>query len=356
MTLDDLSSAPPSAVAALAGMRVGTRCGQGVYAAPCPVCNAERAHTRKGRADKRLAVLIRSAGAVVCCACEASMSRLDLVTRSRFGRLWRDLSAEERAVCLDAPVPAPEPPEPPPKRLDVETWGRLLSVCESASEDALCRLWAEGRGLRLPSVALAVTGEPREDVPLWTSGGLWLPDLGARLLIPCYDGDGIVRGARVRNVSGGPIKEQALRRYSCTGLVMIGAELRDEWMRGERASKPCVLVEGTPDRFAAGFAWRDRHVIGMMNGSWGKGCTWLRRERLHPETVFVHQEDAPDQHGKRKGQEYAERVRLLAPWVRTVKVSRVWEVAGVPWVEGEDLADLARKSALPTWSELVARN
>lgn len=349
MTLDDLATISPAAVAELAGMRAGTRCGAGVYAAPCPLCSAELAHVKKGRADRRLAVLIRFSGAVTCCSCEVSMSRLDLLTRSRYGLLWGELTRVERAVCLDAPMPAPEPVEPPPARLGIEGWGKVLRVCESASIDPLCVAWAERRGLRLPGGVLAATGTPEADVPLWTAGGLWMPDLGGRLIVPCYDGDGMIQGARVRNVTGGPIKEQAIRGYSATGLVMIPSALAAEWRRGEPASKPCTLIEGTPDRLAAGWAWRERYAIGLFAGSWGAGGTWLTRKRLHEDTVFLHQEDAADKHGHRKGQEYAAKVCSLAPWVRPVGVSAVWRAAGVEWSEGDDLALLAERAEVPGW-------
>lgn len=351
MTLADLDLAPPSAVVALAGLREGSRCHAGIYAAPCPICSAERAHTRKGRADKRLAILVRYHGAVTCCACGVSMSRADLVAHARHGRAWRALDASERAACLDAPAPAPAPPVEPPRRLDVALWAALTWACVPAYQDRECVAWATSRGLHLPPDALAVVGDADADLPLWTSGGHWLPDLGARLLLPAYDGEGWPRGARLRNVRGGPIKEQAIRGYSATGLLYAPLALRERWRAGGVADRPALLVEGGPDRMAAGWSWREAHVCGLWNGSWGNGASWLRR--LGSEVWFIHQEDAPDQHGKRAGQEYARRLELLIPGLRLVGVSRVFELAGVPWTEGEDLADLARRSALPRWDEVA---
>jgi hypothetical protein len=351
MLLTDLDQAAPDEVARLAGRSLSGRCARGVYAGPCPLCNAERAHTRKGRADKRAALLIRDQGAVTCCSCEVSFSRADLLALSRYGRAWKALDAFERAACLDAPTPTRAPPVEPPRWLSGEVWARLQALCRPARLDPACRAWAEGRGLILPADALAVVGDPVEDVPLWTSKGGWLPDMGGRLILPCYGGDGLVHGARVRNIwRDAMIKEQALRGYSATGLVYIPPLLQVEWAQGQQASRPCTIVEGGPDRMAAANAWRDRYVIGVYNGSWGQGQTWIRG--LHPDTVFVHQEDAADKHGHRKGQEYGVRLQLLAPFVRLVGVSAVWRAAGEAWVEGDDLAALAERAKVPAWADI----
>lgn len=82
------------------------------------------------------------------------------------------------------------------------------------------------------------------------------------------------------------------------------------------------------------------------------GATWLTR--CGPDPVFVHQEDAPDKHGVRKGQWYAERLALLVPGLRCVGVSRVYAALGIPWKAGDDLAGLSgRGIGLPIWRDVL---
>ena len=355
MLLSDLDVAAPSEVIRLAGLREGRAGSGGVYAAPCPLpgCGAERAHTRaNGGADKRLAVLVRNKGAVTCCACGVSMSRGDFVALARFGVRWAGLTREQRAVMLEAPAPPVAPPVEPPKRLDQETWRRLLWATIPARQDRECAAWAMRRGLRFPSDARAIVGAPDEGLPLWTTGErrLWLPDLGARLLLPCFDGQGNPRGARIRDVRGGKIKERALQGYDATGLLYVPRALRDLWREDREPDRVVAFVEGGPDRLAGGWAWRGQaHVCGLFNGSWGAGCDWSGVRRRGPAPVLVYQEDAPDQHGKRAGQEYARRLAVAIPGLRVVGVSKLFAAAGVSWTEGEDLADLARRGTIPPW-------
>lgn len=349
MTLSDLDLAPPSAVAALAGLspkpereRQG-----GLYVAPCPLCSRDSAHSKGARPDRRGPVHIRDGWA--CYGCDEKGSRADLIALARLGKRWGACSAEERAELLNAP--APEPRKEAAEVLDylpAEVWERLVALSIPAHEDEGCRRWAERRRLRLAPDLLAIVGDPIEGVPLWTAKGAWLPDFGARLLCPMADASGAIRGARLRSVLPEPLlKEQALRGYTARGLVYAPWAVRRCWLAGEAYGGPVVLLEGKPDQLAGWAAWgKERACLGFLEGSFGDP-RWLARDRLSGDVVMVFQEDRPDAKGRRKGETFARRARAVREDVRLVGVSEVWKEAGRDWEEGMDLGDLAGE--VPGW-------
>jgi hypothetical protein len=280
-----------------------------------------------------------------------------LIALSRLNKWWRDCSREERAQLLGSEPPPPRVSLPPAlDYLPAEGWEALVSVCVPAVRDPLCVEWAERRGLRLAPDLLAAAGDPVEEAPLWTKDGRWLPDFGARLVLPLSDHHGAIRGARLRDVlprdeqTQRP-KEQALRGYSAQGLCYAPWSVRKAWQAGEPYPGPCALLEGKPDQLAAWRAWgAERAVLGFLEGSFSRGAPWLAG--LSGDVVMVYQEDAPDKQGKRKGVTFAERAQVLRPGLRAVGVSAVWRAAGEPWVEGEDLAALAERAKVPAWADI----
>lgn len=349
MTLDDLDAAPLGVVVAMAGLEPKPERERqgGLYCSPCPCCGRESAHSKGARPDRRGPVHLR--GGWACYGCEERGSRGDLVALGRLGKRWAACSAEERAGLLDAPPPERViRREEAPAYLSAETWAALCSLSIPAWQDRACVRWAERRGLRLAPDLLAVVGDPVEGVPLWTEGGRWLPDFGARLLCPMADASGAIRGARLRSVRPDPIvKDQALRGLSARGLVYAPWRVRERWMAGEAYPGPVVLCEGKPDQLAAWAAWgRDVACLGFVEGSLSDP-RWLGRDRLSGEVWAVYQEDKPDSKGKRKGEGYARRIEVIRENVRLVGVSAVWKAAGRAWEEGMDLGDLA--GDLPEW-------
>ena len=353
MTPSDIDQAAPTEIAAMAGLApIGRQRGRWLYCGPCPVCGKTLAHERSE--DRRGAIAI---GAGFKCwgnGCVTG-SRLDLIALARHQQRWADLDRDERDAILGAPAPAPATLPPPPPRLDPETWARLAALCVSPRYDG--RLngreqrifdrtldWFQRRKLVPAEDLLVIVGEPNPDLPaLWTApredrAPFWLPDLGASLLLPCFDERGQVAGARIRSVRPDPkVKEQALRGFSAAGLAYVPRGLRERWQAGEASDRPVALAEGKPDQLALGWAWRGQAwVIGYFEGS--LGGIWAH---VHRVDIHVHQEDAPDRDGRRKSDTYRRQVIERWPEVREIGVSQLFGLAGIGWEEGDDVADLA---------------
>lgn len=353
MTPADIDNASPADIAAMAGLTViGRQRGRWLYCGPCPVCGKTLAHERS--ADRRGAIAI---GAGFKCWGNGCVkgSRLDLIALARHQRRWAGLDRGERDAILGAPAPPVAQLPPPPPRLDPETWARIAALCVSPMYDGRLNgreqrimdgtlAWFDRRRLVPAGDLLVLVGEPDPELPaLWTAPSgdrepRWLPDLGASLLLPCYDERGQVAGARLRSVRpDARVKEQALRGFSASGLAYVPRGLRERWRAGEESDRPVALAEGKPDQLALGWAWRGQAwVIGYYEGS--LGGIWAH---VHGVDLHVHQEDAPDSSGKRKSDVYRRQVIERWPEVREVGVSRLHEIAGVVWEEGLDVADLA---------------
>ena len=340
---------------------IGRQRGRWLYCGPCPVCGKTLAHERSE--DKRGAIAIGLGFKCWGNGCIKG-SRLDLIALSRYQRRWSELDRDERDAILGAPAPPVAQLPPPPARLDPETWARIAALCVSPWYDGrlngreqriLYRAldWFHRRKLVPAEDLLVIVGEPDADLPsLWTSpredrAPYWLPDLGASLLLPCHDERGEVAGARLRSVRpDAKVKEQALRGFSASGLAYIPRGLRERWRSGEASDRPVALAEGKPDQLALGYAWRGQAwVVGYFEGS--LSGLWTARQRVD---MHVHQEDAPDANGRRKSDTYRAQVRERWPEVRELGVSRLFEVAGIGWEEGRDVANLA--GSVPALSEV----
>lgn len=343
MTLPELDALSTADLAALvcAGYK---RNGRSILGYPCPVCGADKGRDGRGR----LAILDHG---FVCNANQCRGSRGDLLCYRAVGKPWADCTREERDRALGGTsTPPKSEPDRAPVYLDGDMWAAILAASIPARQDGLCCEWASGRRLRLPAEARALVGAQDEALPLWSSSRdgrvpRWLPAMGQRLLLPMVDGRGVVRSARLRNIwprDGAP-KEVALPGYSSVGLVYASAAMAMRWADGLVSDRPVVLVEGGPDRMAAGYAWgRECEIIGIVSGSCS-GRPWARwLDMIGSDVIMVPQFDRPDARGKRAGDEYARKVRDAAPQVRIVPMAKVYGIMGLECVEGQDLAKMER--------------
>ena len=290
---------------------------------PCPVCGAERRHTKTR--DKRGAVGPRPDGkGWRCFQCDASGDVLDFVAAQRHGKRWRELGSsaktEVRDWCLrwlgmstlssnygDA-VPrtrtspiissAETPPTyPPPNEIEA-FWNRCVRVDEvpavaaylaSTSIDAQIVADRDLARALHPDVSLS-------DLPSWTHRPLarnamssWAQD-GRLLIVQQVDARGIVRsvlGRQVKATDSKAPKSLPPKGFERRGLVLaceLGRQVlatgrRPEWWpdnqplrievcEGEKkwllriTRKPAELaLRGDADECAP-------IVLGVVSGAW----------------------------------------------------------------------------------------
>lgn len=359
MTLQDLASLPLPSLAAQAGLTTPGHRSGGLGCSPCPACKSDRV----SRTDRRPPVLLRSepqtlSGAWCCSACHRSGTRADLLALAILGRGWSECSREEQAQVLGRPAPAVQPvatPAPKARYLTPEEWRLLSERSWEARLDPGCCAWAERRGLRLTPDLRALPKEPDPDLPLWSAPTerypepRWLPGAGYRLLLPTTDASGEVRGARLRNTMAAPRpKELGLPGFSAVGLLYASSSLRARWARGERADRPCIVVEGKPDQLAAWQAWgRTHEVLGIMSGSL-PGRRWP--ELLHESVTMVVQLDPVNERtGRRQAEEYWKALVKRIPRAQRVDMAQVYAAAGLPHAERLDLASREIVGRWPGW-------
>lgn len=365
MNLSGLAALPLPDLAALCGLTIQGNRGGGVGCGPCPACH----EAVVSRNDRRAPVLLRHSpealsGAWVCGACHRSGTRADLLCLATVGRGWSECSQEEQARALGRSAPTGASvalPAPARRYLTPEEWLLICERTRPARTDDGCCAWAERRGLPLTPEMRALPYEADQDLPFWstspTAPPLWLPGRGLRLLMPCTDASGLVRGARLRNTKADATptwKERGLPGFSAVGLCYASEALRKRWAQGLGSERPVTVVEGGPDWLAALKAWggkrskpgSGREIVGFFSGSFSG--RWM--ELLHADTMIVTQLDPVNERtGRRQGTEYGEAFVRRVPRARIVTMAQVYAAAGLPHAEKLDLASGEIVGRWPGW-------
>lgn len=277
----------------------------------CPLCGAERRHTRSG--DKRGAVGMPHGKpqAWRCFQADCGGDAIDFAACHIGGARYRDLSderkdevkaffgfADDRRVFLPARAMAKPKPLPVehenafrnyPYRGEVDA---LWALCRPVTDDAEAAGYLRWRGIdRL--VALVehdcVRVLPSHvDCPAWAHFGTrpW-STTGHRLLVPLYDSLGRMRSFVARSVEYAPLRKSlGAKEHERAGLVMAGSFGREVLLTGalahwHRMTRLRVSVfEGEVDVLRAVALGEDaevsedwqvsgyRAVFGIFAGSW----------------------------------------------------------------------------------------
>jgi len=238
--------------------------------------------------------------AVHCFGCEASGDVFDLVavahdlnTRQDFPEVLR-LAAELAGIRSDR---GDAHRGPPARRLrglpesaypPVEDVAALWAACSPVGDASEVAGWLHSRALdagAVESFDLARALPQGAQLPGWAcwQGQTW-GEAGYRLVLPVFDGLGIMRSLRARRVVDGEgPKNLAPAGYRTGGLVMadaLGCALLTSGRRPEGwpESVPLriVVAEGEPDflTWATRFSDADETapaVLGVVSGSWASG-------------------------------------------------------------------------------------
>ena len=220
----------------------------------CPVCNAERRHTKTN--DKRGAIGVHRSGAGWrCWQCNATGDAVALVALVLTGN--RDI-AGAREWCTEwlgdphrpvrESIPARPPPEYPPTR-ELEA---LWSECAPTWAVPEVAEWLESR-------RIGNAGDLARALP----DGIALPTWAwrsHRLVVPLRDVSGVMRSVAFRRCTPGDgPKSMAPRGYGRAGLV---------FSRGVISSPGRIVIcEG--EKKWLQWVTRGVHAIGIESGSWG---------------------------------------------------------------------------------------
>lgn len=338
---------------------------------PCPVCGADRRHTKTR--DKRGAVGITTNGrGWHCWQCDAGGDALDYVAARLHGTQWKKLNdnakADVRDWCMrftgtSAPAPSPSSarsraqprpaparpppaprPEPAPNYPPPEEVAALWRVCVPVTDAPKVAAWLRSKRLDAQAVAdrdLARALQPGASTPDWACR--WA-QRGYQLIVQQVDARGHVRSLKARNVIGAEPKSLPPKDFAKRGLVMacrLGREVlatgrRPEWWsadrpllidvcEGEKKWLGRVLDAADSDELAP-------IVLGVESGSW---TDELGARVPDGSSVFV----ATDTNDA--GAQYATKiVRSLAPRLLTRAVEVVLRSGLEHVVEGPNVNDI----------------
>ncbi len=162
-------------------------------------------------------------------------------------------------------------------------------------------------------------GISADRLPRWATyrGQTWR-DSGHRMLVKAYDSDGEWRSVRAWRVTDGTTpKRLPPGGHKAAGLVLAN-RLGVAMLRGERAGRKVVILEGEPDTLVWSLTRPDLAVIGVISGSWHQG--FAERIPLGSEVVIrTHIDEA--------GEKYA--MQILATIKDRAQVYRIQVAQGV---------------------------
>lgn len=294
---------------------------------PCPKCNAETRHPKRG--DKRGALGVRSDGkGWSCFECGTTGDVVTLVALALLGNVpaagdsegWRDLlsAAGDRGLCTISegrPGPTrPAPPRvvpkpPPPARLPPlsDELAALWASCKPVGYvPDVAAEWATRGGIDLGHV------EDRDlarALPLGARCPRWAQFRGAawsqgphRLLIPMFNAEGKMTSLHARAAKGAEPKGLSPTGCALAGLVMADP-LAQLMLAGNDCGGPVrvVIAEGGPDFLSLATHWSDADesapaVLGVIAGSWSKEIA-ARIPDGAQVLVATHADEAGEKYG-----------------------------------------------------------
>lgn len=285
------------------GKALGLQDGQSGSLAPCPLCNADKRHTKAG--DRRGAVGPRKDDAGwTCHQCDEGGDAVSLAAACATGttKPAREKWAEVRRACANAglcapdareaatftptrarlPAPPPRPAETSPNYPPTDEVAALWAACAAVRDDSAVAAYLATRGLDAVCVsaemarALPSTGT----LPKWAAVGSrpWRAT-GHRLLVPLFDVAGALRSMLARDVTGvASMKSAGATGFERRGLIMadglgrqiLAAGAPPEWWE-DRALR-IIITEGEMDFLSYaeqhdGEPWAPA-LLGFVSGSW----------------------------------------------------------------------------------------
>jgi hypothetical protein len=307
---------------------------------PCPVCGAEKRHSKSRDKRGALGISKKRPQGWRCHQCDEKGDSLHFVAlvleHKRFGALGDDQKARVREWCerflgmgTHASIERKRYEPPPPVTTDFPPEHEvrdLWALCSPVNNVAQVAEWLRARGIDPEKIAgqdIARALPPEGDLPRWARFGSrdWI-ETQHRVILPLVDHRGRVRTVIARRLVAGddapksvapqrPHREHPGFRRAGTAMASAAARARlaDSTHRLERL----LIAEGEIDlmTWATELALPALAAIGIFSGSWSPA--WAQRFAADAEIVIATH---PDEAGKRYAEQIEETLKSRARSVR----------------------------------------